>query len=135
MQILKKKYDPNKPNEVREFSKEIARLMQSGPAGADQAQRAMKQLEQTSDGRKLLAKASKQAHIATHSFGMDFSDVKVHSGAAARNASNQLGAAAYSAGSHVAFGQAGAGHGGGSERLLAHELAHVVQQKKAGGDK
>lgn len=63
-------------------------------------------------------------------FGRDFSGVRVHTDAQAAASANAIDAAAYTSGSHVVFGanrfepSTPAGH-----RLLAHELAHVVQQK------
>lgn len=62
-------------------------------------------------------------------FGADFSGVRVHADARAASSSAALGAYAYTLGSDVVFGagqyapstQAG-------RHLLAHELAHVVQQ-------
>jgi len=60
-------------------------------------------------------------------------DVRVHTGAAAERSAQGLGARAYTVGSEVVFG---AGEfAPGTERgdeLLAHELAHVVQQDAAG---
>ncbi|WFE58493.1 DUF4157 domain-containing protein [Micromonospora sp. WMMD712] len=56
--------------------------------------------------------------------GADFSDVRVHDDAAARTSAAELGARAYTSGSHVVLGE-----GGGDRRTLAHELTHVVQQR------
>jgi hypothetical protein len=62
-------------------------------------------------------------------FGYDFSHVRVHADEAATESAAQLGAAAYSVGSHVVLGS---GHAGrmdrDTSRLLAHELTHVIQQ-------
>jgi len=129
MLVLKKKYEPCKPKEVREFAKEIARMSQSGPAGANQAQRAIKKLAQTADGRKLLAEAAKQAHVAQHSLGANLSSVKGYGGSAARNSASQLSASAYASGNQVSFA------GGSNANLLAHELTHIVQQKASKGEK
>jgi hypothetical protein len=63
-------------------------------------------------------------------FGQDFGDVRVHTGVAAEASARDVRAAAYTVGSRVVFG---AGRyrpeGGEGQRLLAHELAHVVQQR------
>lgn len=61
-------------------------------------------------------------------FGHDFSSVRVHAGAAAEQSSRDLRAKAYSAGLHLVFGpnQFAPGTRDG-QRLIAHELAHVVQ--------
>jgi uncharacterized protein DUF4157 len=65
-------------------------------------------------------------------FGRDFSQVRVHADARAAQSASAVNALAYAAGNHVVFG---------AERyspqiitgkiLLAHELAHVVQQQSA----
>lgn len=62
-------------------------------------------------------------------FGHDFSQVRVHADAEAAESARSVGALAYTVGSHVAFdqGRYAPGSGEGKE-LLAHELAHVVQQ-------
>jgi Domain of unknown function (DUF4157) len=66
-------------------------------------------------------------------FGFDFSRVRVHSDRAAAESASSVNALAYTAGSDIAFaaGQYQPGTETGS-RLLAHELAHVVQQSGAG---
>jgi hypothetical protein len=65
-------------------------------------------------------------------FGRDFSGVEIHDDAAAAASAKRLSAQAYTVGSHVYFAQGryapGAGDG---QRLLAHELAHVVQKAHA----
>jgi lipoprotein-anchoring transpeptidase ErfK/SrfK len=67
-------------------------------------------------------------------FGHDFGDVRVHTGALASASARAVAARAYTAGRHIVFG-AGAYAPAGPEgrRLLAHELAHVVQQRAAAG--
>ncbi len=61
-------------------------------------------------------------------FGQSFADVRVHTGPLAAESAQAIGARAYTVGRDVVF--AGSEYGGGdsSQRLLAHELAHVVQQ-------
>ena len=62
-------------------------------------------------------------------FSNDFAAVRVHTGAAAHDAASALGARALTAGTDILFraGEYLPGTQGG-DRLLAHELAHVVQQ-------
>jgi hypothetical protein len=62
-------------------------------------------------------------------FGYDFSGVRVHTDGLAAASASSLNANAYTAGSHVAFGRAKyAPHTPTGQSLIAHELAHVVQQ-------
>jgi hypothetical protein len=66
-------------------------------------------------------------------FGHDFSQVRVHSGSAAEQSAKDVNANAYTVGHNVVFGSgrfAPGTHKG--RRLLAHELAHVVQQSSNG---
>lgn len=62
-------------------------------------------------------------------FGHDFSGVRVYSDSHAAESARAVNALAYTVGSNVVFGagQYAPGREGG-QRLLAHELAHVVQQ-------
>jgi len=67
-------------------------------------------------------------------FGVDFSRVRVHDGPAGTQSAGEVSARAYTVGHHLVFGAgeyAPATHEG--RRLIAHELAHVVQQAGAGG--
>ncbi|MDH3414451.1 MAG: DUF4157 domain-containing protein, partial [Gammaproteobacteria bacterium] len=65
-------------------------------------------------------------------FGQDFSRVKVHADGEATNAANAIGARAYTVGHDIVFAS-------GEyvpttmegKRLIAHELAHVVQQRQS----
>ncbi|MGH7871424.1 MAG: DUF4157 domain-containing protein [Candidatus Binatia bacterium] len=62
-------------------------------------------------------------------FGHDFANVRVHADAEAAASARSVNALAYTVGSHVVFGagQFSPGTRAG-QRLLAHELAHVIQQ-------
>jgi hypothetical protein len=59
-------------------------------------------------------------------FGADFSDVRVHTGAQAGALSRRLGALAFTAGSDIVLSE---GSGVGDQRVLAHELTHVLQNR------
>ncbi|WP_336049864.1 eCIS core domain-containing protein [Streptomyces sp. CA2R101] len=64
--------------------------------------------------------------------GADFSDVRIHSDAAAKASAAEVGARAYTSGHHVVIGD-----GGADRHTLAHELTHVIQQRQgpvAGAD-
>ncbi|MFI1221482.1 MULTISPECIES: DUF4157 domain-containing protein [unclassified Streptomyces] len=57
--------------------------------------------------------------------GADFSDVRIHTDAAAKASATEVGARAYTSGNHIVIGE-----GGGDRRTLAHELTHVIQQRR-----
>ncbi|MFE3182994.1 DUF4157 domain-containing protein [Streptomyces violascens] len=64
--------------------------------------------------------------------GADFSDVRIHNDSAAKASAAEVGARAYTSGSHVVIGD-----GGADKHTLAHELTHVIQQRQgpvAGSD-
>jgi hypothetical protein len=65
-------------------------------------------------------------------FAHDFSGVRVHSDRQARLSAEAVQARAYTVGQHVVFGE-GFAAGPMDERLMSHELAHVVQQSRGGG--
>ncbi len=63
--------------------------------------------------------------------GHDFSHVRVHTDDDAARSADAIGATAYTAGNHIVFGAgqfAPAAPGG--QRVVAHELAHVIQQSQ-----
>jgi hypothetical protein len=62
-------------------------------------------------------------------FGHDFSQVRVHADETAARSARAVNATAYTVGNHIVLGRdASAPSTPGGSRLLAHELAHVVQQ-------
>jgi hypothetical protein len=63
-------------------------------------------------------------------FGQDFGEVRVHSDAQAAAAARSVGAAAFTFGRDIVFGEA---QSVTDRRLLAHELTHVVQQSGTTG--
>ncbi|MER6301849.1 DUF4157 domain-containing protein [Kitasatospora sp. NPDC001539] len=58
-------------------------------------------------------------------FDADFSDVRIHDDRAAKASASEIGARAYTSGSHVVLGE-----GGRDKETLAHELTHVIQQRQ-----
>lgn len=56
--------------------------------------------------------------------GASFSDVRLHTDATARDSAAEIGARAYTSGSHVVLGDTS-----GDTDTLAHELVHVIQQR------
>lgn len=66
------------------------------------------------------------------SFGRDFSKVRIHADGRGAESAKALMAQAYTVGNHVAFGSGKyAPHSIEGKQLLAHELAHTVQQSPA----
>ena len=61
-------------------------------------------------------------------FGVDLSDVRAHTGTSAVQASQAIGAEAYTMGADIAFA-----HPAPSKELVAHEVAHVIQQRAGAG--
>ncbi|MGW2378465.1 eCIS core domain-containing protein [Kitasatospora sp. NPDC001683] len=57
--------------------------------------------------------------------GADFSDVRLHTGSTARASAAEVGARAYTSGNHVVLGA-----DDGDRHTLAHELTHVIQQRR-----
>ncbi|MEV4014132.1 DUF4157 domain-containing protein [Nonomuraea angiospora] len=67
-------------------------------------------------------------------FGQDFSQVRVHSDGPAGKSARELGARAYTVGERIVFGPGRfAPHTPDGRHLLAHELAHVIQQRGGAG--
>jgi predicted nucleic acid-binding protein len=66
-------------------------------------------------------------------FGDSFGGVRVHTDGAASESARELGAHAYTVGEDIVFGTGHYAPGTSEGRsLLAHELAHVVQQRRPG---
>lgn len=66
-------------------------------------------------------------------FNADFGSVRVHEGVEAQASAKALQARAYTVGEHIVLGRSAPppdSHDG--KRVLAHELAHVVQQRRGG---
>jgi outer membrane protein OmpA-like peptidoglycan-associated protein len=69
-------------------------------------------------------------------FGHDFSRVRVHADSTSAVWAQAANAAAYSVNDHIVFGEGRySPHTRSGQRLLAHELAHIVQQHNASGPK
>ncbi len=67
-------------------------------------------------------------------FGHDFSQVQVHTGAAAEKSAREVNAHAYTVGHNIVFGEGQFTPNSYSGRhLIAHELTHVVQQTGSNG--
>jgi hypothetical protein len=84
----------------------------------------------SSEGRPLDPEFRRDAEAR---FGQDLGAVRVHTGPDAARSAEEIGAAAYTHGEHIAFApgryRPNAPEG---RRVLAHELAHVLQQRRGG---
>ena len=106
------------PPHTQPFPGQSTRHMAPAPASVDQVL--------ASPGRPL--DTALRQDMEQH-FGHDFSQVRVHSDAAAEQSARDVNAHAYTAGHNIVFGAgrfAPRTHEG--RRLIAHELTHVVQQ-------
>lgn len=107
-------------------------LAPSGGASADSAAEVPSTVHDTlaSSGTPLAPEA--RAYFEPR-FGEDFSDVRVHAGAQASSAARDVEARAFTVGRHIVFGAGQyAPVSAEGQPLLAHELAHVVQQRGSG---
>jgi hypothetical protein len=92
--------------------------------------RAVMDLLKRSSGRPLDADTRVEMEAK---FGEDFRDVRVHAGGEAAASASLLNANAFTAGQDIAFGEGRySPRTSGGKTLLAHELAHVVQQRRGG---
>ncbi len=113
-------------------NKVVSRLLQEGADQKHDVNVANPAVDSvlSSDGRPL--ESSTRQSMETL-FNEDFSNVRVHADAEAAESARSVNALAYTAGEDVVFGasqydpDSKAGH-----ELLAHELAHTVQQRDAG---
>lgn len=72
-------------------------------------------------------------HSMDARFGYDFSRVRIHDDASAAATSRHLDASAFTVGRDIVFGEGRFDpHSPAGRHLLAHELAHVVQQDRSG---
>lgn len=97
----------------------VLRMLQAG--GVSREQSAVPEVV-CSGGRPLDAttRSAMEARL-----GADLSDVRVHTDVAAQRSAMVIGARAYTAGNHVVIGRDGT-----DKATLAHELTHVVQQRR-----
>lgn len=106
----------------------LQRKAQSGAATQDEAPTIVHEV--LGQPGQALDVATREAMEAR--FGQDFSDVRVHADAQAAASARAVDAAAYTVGRDVVFGERhDALSSGAGQRLLAHELAHVLQQAGA----
>jgi len=99
---------------------------ESGPTGEVSEEQSARIEDIKSGGESL---PSSSLNFFEQRFGHDFSGVRVHADDRAVQSAKAIHAQAYTSGQHIVFG---AGHYSpetqSGQRLLAHELTHVVQQ-------
>lgn len=101
-------------------------LFKEREGGAEEANDPAAIKAQLGSGRSLDGTSKSQMESA---YGADFSNVRIHTDAKAHQLSNSLNARAFTIGSDIAFGSGEYNPGTPvGDALLAHELAHVVQQ-------
>jgi hypothetical protein len=123
------------PEEDKQVEPKLAQRAPATPgaaAAAPASAGAAKAIRALGGGRPL---ASAERAFFEPRIGAELSDVRLHDGRAADRASKAIDARAFALGSDIAFArdeyQPGT-HGG--RRLLAHELAHVVGERRGGFD-
>ena len=130
-QVVRRKHQatPAIPGEEEEEQR-LMRKQRSSGAQAAQGESAPPVVNQalSSGGQPL--DAGTQASMESH-FGQDFSDVRIHTDGQAAESAQAINAQAYTVGKDVVFGEGQYAPGTSEgERLLAHELTHVVQQQE-----
>ena len=112
--------------EGEEKGKKLRRVAGHPVASGAVASNAAHQIDAVRGGQPLAA--TERAFFEPR-FGMDFSQVRIHTNATADTAARSVGALAYTRGQDVVFRQgAYQPETDSGRRLVAHELAHVVQQ-------
>ncbi|CAM5737590.1 hypothetical protein MAUB1S_02907 [Mycolicibacterium aubagnense] len=121
----------NPDHECDSCERESAGQIQKKPMGA--ARPAPAEAPPSVGG--VLSQPGQPMNAATRSFfeprfGHDFSDVRIHTDHSAAESAREIGARAYTVGRHIAFGTSSfAPSTDSGRRLIAHELAHVIQQQ------
>ena len=124
------------PPPKKEEEKTPPAPVQPSPATAAKAPPAHAHVDAalSAPGRPLDAPARRRMEAR---FGYDFSCVRIHDDARAAATASSIDAAAFTVGSDIAFAPGRYDpRGPGGKQLLAHELAHVVQQspvRRSGG--
>lgn len=97
----------------------------AGPSGSDQAGSSVRAtLRSPGVPIESSARQSLESRL-----GFNFANVRIHADAEAARAAHDVSAAAFTVGNHIAFAPGlYAPHTREGRRLLAHELAHVMQQ-------
>lgn len=106
-------------------------IQRMGYTGGDLEGEAPDSVTQTLAGSGRAMDAGLRQDMETR-FGRDFSSVRVHQGGLAERSAREVNARAYTVGNNVVFGAGEYAPGSQSgQRLIAHELAHVSQQRES----
>jgi hypothetical protein len=122
---LEREADRAADHVMRVEQREPAVLFPRGHAESSRGERLAPPIVHTVLGSSGYALDAETRGFMEPRFGFDFGAVRLHTGAQAGESARAIQAQAYTAGHHVVLG---AGRSGADRRLLAHELAHVVQQ-------
>ncbi len=116
------------------LQRKIARRLARRAAGGEGVQPGAEQAVGAADGSSGSPLPGPLQRKFEGSLGADLGGVRVHTGEASAQAASSVGARAYTTGNdiHFARGQYDPASAGG-QHLLAHEVAHTVQQGGAGG--
>jgi len=113
----------------REDEQEL-QLKSSPTAGLNPAPQLPGSVQQFNSGGRSLPENTRQFFESR--LGYNFDAVRIHNDPLANRVSRSLNARAFTMGSHIVFGDSQYHpHSVPGQRLLAHELVHVVQQGKA----
>ncbi|GMV48559.1 MAG: hypothetical protein NBKEAIPA_03383 [Nitrospirae bacterium] len=145
---MQRKLVINKPGD--EFEQEADRIadhvLRKPGTKAQQPSRAQERLQtarvRTGETEPLAAPSIVQAVLASPGqpldaatrafmeprFGHSFANVRVHSDDRAADSAHAVGARAYTVGPHIVLGEQAPMHSSAGRHLLAHELAHTIQQ-------
>jgi hypothetical protein len=111
------------PSRIQRFEGQSSAQAEAAPASVNQAL--------ASPGRPLEPELRQDME---QRFGYNFSRVRVHSGATAEQSAYDVNANAYTVGHNIVFGASRFAPGTNEgQRLIAHELTHVIQQSGADG--
>jgi hypothetical protein len=110
----------------------VQRLLESENPDTPAADQPATSTQRATSMRQWLAQGERA--VMESRFGQDFSGVRVHEDASASARAEALHAHAYTVGQDIVFGRRAVAPGSREGRhTLAHELAHVVQQRRGGG--
>lgn len=122
---------PGQPNANAGNNRSVSRLFRKAKAGAPSQQQnnANDIRQELGEGQPLEPGVRARMESA---FNMSFSDVRTHTDSNASDISSRINSRAFAVGNHVAFGSGEYKPGTlVGDALIAHELAHTIQQKGA----